>query len=156
MYRKVPKWQLSSSPNSDWLFDVSLAVMIATVRCDDFNLTARQLAVFLICYRESEPQTVRGLSQKLGISRPAVTRILDRLGECELTYRKPDPSDGRSVLVGTTPEGQHFLHMLMEAMAAAPETAKELRQAGKSTAGPAPSAGPQMRISPRVAKRRIA
>ncbi len=52
------------------------------------DLSARQLAIFLTCYLESESQTVRGLAAKLSISKPAVTRALDRLMEFDLVRRR--------------------------------------------------------------------
>jgi DNA-binding MarR family transcriptional regulator len=82
------------------------------VRREGPDLTARQLATFLICYLESEAQTVRGLAAKLNISKPAVTRALDRLVEFDLVRRKDDPLDRRSILVQRTQTGLGFLREL--------------------------------------------
>ena len=71
--------------------------------------SARQLGVFLTCYLETEAQTVRGLAAKLGVSKPAITRALDRLSEFDLVRRKTDPLDRRSVLVQRTATGMAFL-----------------------------------------------
>ncbi len=65
--------------------------------------------VFLTCYLETEAQTVRGLAAKLGVSKPAITRPLDRLSEFDLVRRKTDPLDRRSVLVQRTATGMAFL-----------------------------------------------
>jgi hypothetical protein len=43
------------------------------------DLTASQLAVFLICYLEERAQTFRGLSGQLNVSKPAIVRALDWL-----------------------------------------------------------------------------
>ena len=67
------------------------------------------MCFFLTCYLDTEAQTVRGLSAALNISKPAVTRALDRLADFELVRRKSDPSDGRSILVQRTPAGSAFM-----------------------------------------------
>jgi DNA-binding MarR family transcriptional regulator len=73
--------------------------VVALVRREGPDLSARQLGVFLTCYLEEEAQTVRGLAAKLHVSKPAITRALDRLSEFDLVRRKTDPLDRRSVLV---------------------------------------------------------
>src|SRR3954462_14302573 len=92
--------------------DVLRQTIVALVRRDGPDLTARQLSVFLICYLEDEAQTVRGLAAKLNVSKPAITRALDRLAEFDLVRRKTDPQDRRSVLVQPTTTGSAFLREL--------------------------------------------
>lgn len=82
------------------------------VRREGPDLTARQLATFMICYLENEAQTVRGLAAKLNVSKPAVTRALDRLVQFDLVRRKDDPLDRRSILVQRTQTGLGFLREL--------------------------------------------
>ena len=79
--------------------DVFRQTVVALVRRDGLDLSARQLGVFLTCYVEGEAQTVRGLAAKLSVSTPAISRALDRLSEFDLVRRKRDPLDRRSVLV---------------------------------------------------------
>jgi DNA-binding MarR family transcriptional regulator len=79
------------------------------VRSDARDLTARQLATFLICYLTTEEQTIRGLAAKLNVSKPAITGAVDRLVDSKLVTRKPDPRDKRSVLIGKTEPGARFL-----------------------------------------------
>ena len=55
---------------------------------------------------------MRGLAAKLNISKPAVTRALDRLVEFDLVRRKDDPLDRRSILVQRTQTGLGFLREL--------------------------------------------
>ncbi len=86
--------------------------IVELVRRDGPDLSARQLGVFLTCYLEAEAQTVRGLAARLGVSKPAITRALDRLTEFDLVKRKTDPLDRRSVLVQRTPAGMAFLREL--------------------------------------------
>ncbi len=86
--------------------------IIGLVRREGPDLTARQLAIFLICYLESEAQTVRGLAAKLSVQKPVVSRALDRLAEFNLVRRDDDPLDRRSILVRRTPVGLHLLRQL--------------------------------------------
>src|SRR5580692_10463750 len=92
--------------------DVLRQTIIALVRRDGPDLSARQLGVLLTSYLENEAQTVRGLAAKLNVSKPAITRALDRLSEFDLVRRKTDPLDRRSVLVQRTPPGMAFLREL--------------------------------------------
>ena len=97
--------------------DVLRQTIVALVRRDGPDLTARQLGVFLTCYLEGEAQTVRGLAAKLNVSKPAITRALDRLAEFDLVRRKQDPLDRRSVLVQRTVTGAGFLRDLKKIVA---------------------------------------
>jgi DNA-binding MarR family transcriptional regulator len=99
---------------------------VAMVRRDGPDLSARQLAVFLTCYLESEAQTVRGLAAKLNVSKPAITRALDRLSEFDLVRRKTDPLDRRSVLVQRTMVGAGFLRDLKRILADAGKEAEKV------------------------------
>lgn len=45
------------------------------------------------------PQSVGSLAEALGVSRPAVTQLVDRLVSYGMVERRPDPEDGRVVLV---------------------------------------------------------
>ena len=89
------------------------------VRRDAPDLSARQMALLLIVYMTDAPHTVRGLSDSLSISKPAVTRALDRLGKLELLRRKTDENDRRSVLVQRTVKGSIFLREYGEIIATA-------------------------------------
>lgn len=83
--------------------------IVGTVRRDGPDLSARQFGVFLITYLEDGPHTVRGLAARLEVSKPAITRSLDRLAELGLAKRAPDLRDRRSVLVTRTRRGNDFL-----------------------------------------------
>ena len=73
------------------------------------DLTTRQFALFLEVYLEPQPHTVRGLAKTLNMSKPAVTRAVDRLEKLEFVRRKVDESDKRSVLVQRSVKGSVFL-----------------------------------------------
>ncbi|MUG34701.1 MarR family transcriptional regulator [Commensalibacter sp. ESL0382] len=104
-------------------FEQQIVILQNTIttmlRQDKPDLSARQLAVFLICYLNETVQTVRGLAAALRVSKPAITRALDRLEELNLLGRKTDPMDRRSVLVQRTEEGYEYLQNIQSIMSEA-------------------------------------
>ncbi len=82
---------------------------VASVRGDAPDLSARQMALMLSVYLGEAPHTVRGLALALKISKPAVSRALDRLGELGYIRRQRDDLDRRNVLVQKTASGAGFL-----------------------------------------------
>lgn len=98
--------------STDHLLDVLRDTIVAMVRRDGPDLTARQLSVFLTTYLQDRDHTVRGLAAELNVSKPAITRALDRLESAGLTRRKMDPRDRRSVLVQQTVKGAALLREL--------------------------------------------
>lgn len=110
---------MANSPSTDHLVGVLRDTVVALVRRDGPDLSARQLGVFLTCYLQDGAHTVRGLALALDVSKPAITRALDRLGELDLARRKVDPQDRRSVLVQRTLKGAAFLRDLRSIMAEA-------------------------------------
>ncbi len=80
------------------------------------DLTTRQMAILLTVYLTPPPHTVRGLAKSLNISKPAVTRALDRLGRLELARRKRDEDDRRNVLVQRTVKGSVYLSEFADAI----------------------------------------
>ncbi len=112
--------------------DILRDTIVALVRRDGPDLSARQLGVFLTCYLQDREHTVRGLATDLNVSKPAITRALDRLGELDLAQRKLDPSDRRSVLVQRTLKGKAFLRDLRGIMVEA--TAGATKPTAKSNA----------------------
>jgi DNA-binding MarR family transcriptional regulator len=75
------------------------------VRGETRDLTTRQMAVLLAVYLDPPPHTVRGLAEKLAVTKPVITRALDTLGEAGLVTRRRDEADRRNVLVFRTVEG---------------------------------------------------
>ncbi len=104
------------NPVSDAQVGLLRDTIVSLVRRDGADLSARQLGVFLTCYLKEGAHTVRGLAADLNVSKPAITRALDRLGELDLARRKVDPLDRRSVLVQRTPRGSAFLRDLRSIM----------------------------------------
>ncbi|ABQ29643.1 MULTISPECIES: MarR family transcriptional regulator [Acidiphilium] len=102
--------------NSEELVGVLRDTIVALVRREGVDLSARQLGVFLTCYLNDDAHTVRGLASELNVSKPAITRALDRLSDLDLARRKVDPSDRRSVLVQRTTKGSAFLREIRSVM----------------------------------------
>jgi len=135
---------MAQHSNPDQLVGILRDTVVALVRRDGPDLSARQLGVFLTVYLTDGPHTVRGLAAELNVSKPAITRALDRLGELDLARRKVDPLDRRSVIVQRTLKGTAFLRDMRQIMTAAEgearerppgepanvETAREARKAG--------------------------
>lgn len=110
---------MSSISSTDQYVGMLKDTIVALVRRDGPDLSSRQLGVLLTCYLNDGPQTVRGLAAELNVSKPAITRALDRLGELDLARRKVDPADRRSVIVQRTLKGQSFLRDLRGIMSEA-------------------------------------
>ena len=90
------------------------ATLLTLVRRDGRDLTVRQLATFMTVYRDAQLHSVSSMAELLNVSRPAVTRIVDRLAEFELVERQDDPYDRRRVLIRRTARGGEFLQDLEE------------------------------------------
>jgi DNA-binding MarR family transcriptional regulator len=107
------------NPVSEARLGVLRNTIVALVRRDGVDLSSRQLGVFLVCYLNEGGHTVRGLAAHLNVSKPAITRALDRLGAFDLARRKTDPMDRRSVLVQRTAKGSALLRGIRRIMAEA-------------------------------------
>jgi DNA-binding MarR family transcriptional regulator len=99
--------------------DLWRRAIVSSVRLDAPDLTARQMALLLTVYLTPPPHTVRGLSITLKVSKPAITRAIDRLSDMELVRRKTDEEDRRSVLIQRTVRGSVFLREYGELIVAA-------------------------------------
>jgi DNA-binding MarR family transcriptional regulator len=97
---------------ADDLLNILSAVMIGLVADDSPDLTMRGLSILLMTRTLPGPHTVRGFAERLGTSKPAITRTADRLEQLGLVQRVDDPADGRSVLVRATKAGAaHVTHV---------------------------------------------
>ena len=86
------------------------------------------MALLLTVYLTPPPHTVRGLAETLKVSKPAITRALDRLSELDMVRRKIDENDRRSVLIQRTVRGSVFLREYGEIIC---ESARNLEQENK-------------------------
>ena len=83
--------------------------IVASVRADAPDLSARQMTLLLTVYLTPQPHTVRGLAKLMNVSKPAITRAVNRLVELQLVRRNTDENDRRSVLIERTVSGSVFL-----------------------------------------------
>jgi DNA-binding MarR family transcriptional regulator len=125
---------MANNSSVDQLVGILRDTVVALVRRDGPDLSARQLGVFLTCYLQEGAHTVRGLAAELNVSKPAITRALDRLGELDLARRKVDPLDRRSVLVQRTLKGAAFLRDMRGIMAEAGAPARKTAAAHTESA----------------------
>jgi DNA-binding MarR family transcriptional regulator len=96
-------------PHKLQALDLWRNVLVSSVKQAGPDLSSRQLALLLTVYLTSPPHTVRGLAGTLSISKPAISRALDRLGRLGFVRRKRDDADRRNVLVQRTVKGSVFL-----------------------------------------------
>lgn len=83
--------------------------LIDYVRSGEPDLTNRQMALLLVVYLSPGPHTVRGLARVLNVSKPVVTRALNRLGALGYLRRQRDDTDKRNIFIARTSEGAEFL-----------------------------------------------
>jgi DNA-binding MarR family transcriptional regulator len=103
--------------------DLWRGAIVESVRRDGPDLSARQMALLLTVYLTPPAHTVRGLALTLNVSKPAITRALDRLSELGLIKRKVDETDRRSVLVQRTVKGSVYLREFGDLIVTAAATA---------------------------------
>lgn len=90
----------------------------------DSDLSARQTAILLNVYLTPEPHTVRALAAELNISKPAVSRAIDKLSVLGLIRRQTDENDRRSVNLFRTVDGARYVSMLGDVIAQKAQTVK--------------------------------
>ena len=95
---------MANFPLSTWM-----KTLVDYVRSGHPDLTNRQMALLLLVHLTNGPHTVRGLARGLGVSKPVVTRALNRLGALGYLRRQRDDSDRRNIFVLLTNEGAKFL-----------------------------------------------
>ncbi len=110
--------------------DIWRRTMVNSVRLDAPDLSARQMALLLSVYLSKPPHTVRGLAKLLDVSKPAITRAVNRLSELGLVRRQTDEADRRSVLIHRTVKGSVFLREFGELITAAVNREDEADSSG--------------------------
>lgn len=88
----------------DWM-----NTLLDYVRSGQPDLTNRQMALLMVVYQTPGPHTVRGLACGLNVSKPVITRALNRLGALGYLARQRDEQDRRNVFVAQTQAGADFL-----------------------------------------------
>jgi DNA-binding MarR family transcriptional regulator len=89
---------------TDWM-----QTLIEYVQSGHPDLTNRQMALLMLVYQKQGPHTVRGLARDRHVSKPVVTRALNRLGSLGYLARERDEHDRRNVFVAKTEAGAEFL-----------------------------------------------
>lgn len=108
---------MAGNPAASPLLEILRDTVVDLVRRDTSDLTSRQFAVLLVCYLDRDStNTVRGLSAKLNVAKPAITQAIDRLEQEQWAVRKQEPRDRRSILVGQTSQGAVFMKDLSRVM----------------------------------------
>ncbi len=91
---------------------------LALVRdSDEADLSARQSAVLLTVYLTTPPHSVRRVAEELNISKPAVTRAVDRLSALGFVARKTGADDRRNVYLERTEKGAAYVRALGDIIA---------------------------------------
>ena len=83
--------------------------LAASVRADAPDLSTRQMSILLRVYTVQSSHTVRELSEVLNISKPAISRAVDRLEKLGYVRRRRNEYDRRSVRVEGTAKGNIFI-----------------------------------------------
>ena len=77
----------------DQILSPWMQTLIDYVRSGRPDLTNRQMALLMLVYITPGPHTVRGIAKKLSVSKPVVTRALNRLGSLGYLRRERDQAD---------------------------------------------------------------
>lgn len=99
-----------------------MQTLTSYVRSGKPDLTNRQMALLLVVYLKPGPHTVRGLARVLGVSKPVITRALNKLGALGYLRRQRDDADRRNIFVAKTSEGASFLDGFSDLIAKKGET----------------------------------
>jgi len=98
-----------SASNTQEALKLWQRVITRSLRELPYDLSQRQIAVLLTVYMAPAPHTVRNLSERLNVSKPAVCRAIDALSALDLIRRKKDEEDRRNVFIQRTVNGSVFL-----------------------------------------------
>jgi len=86
-----------------------MRTLVDYVRSGKPDLTNRQMALMMTVYIGSGPHTVRGLAEALHVSKPVITRALNKLSALGYLRRERDVADRRNIFITRTPKGAEFL-----------------------------------------------
>jgi len=84
------------------------AVLMKRFAAEDIwmDVSMREYGVLYTLSKGPEPVRLCDLNRHVLLSQPALSRLMDRLAERGLVERRPDPADGRSVLLSLTEAGR--------------------------------------------------
>jgi DNA-binding MarR family transcriptional regulator len=96
--------RLGLKPLSQWM-----KTLVDYVRSGKPDLTNRQMALMMTVYIDKGPHTVRGLAEALHVSKPVITRALNKLSALGYLRRERDAADRRNIFITRTSKGAEFL-----------------------------------------------
>ncbi len=102
--------------------------LCASVRDEGPDLSARQMSILLMVFNVKQKHTVRDLALNLNISKPAISRALNRLNTLGYIRRRVDDYDRRSIHVECTEKGALYLANFAE----------DISKAGRELESPTP------------------
>lgn len=109
-----------SIPSADLLFSLNKLKeymhKMAQQQFADLSLTGPQSMVVHIILREGR-QKISYFAEKMGLSKPTVSGIIDRLEKQGLVYRQRDQADRRVVYVDVTETMRHHVDNRLKQMA---------------------------------------
>jgi DNA-binding MarR family transcriptional regulator len=110
----------------DKLFWLSVVIQRKYAQiCSDFDLTPSQAT--LICALRNEPRQMADLASALGMTKNALSQLVDRTARRELVVRTNSPHDGRVVMLSTSPSGKVLAETVYSEIAKRlPEIANDL------------------------------
>lgn len=88
--------------------------MKALQKVDGANLPVKYF-VYMKVIQDLQPVTPGGLAEALGLTKPAVTAIMQRMEGDGCIVRRRSPDDGRVMLVELTPKGEKVADAFGEA-----------------------------------------
>lgn len=91
-------------PLNQWM-----RTLVDYVRSGKPDLTNRQMALMMTVYIGAGPHTVRGLAEVLHVSKPVITRALNKLSALGYLRRERDAADRRNIFITPTTKGAEFL-----------------------------------------------
>lgn len=86
-----------------------MQTLVDYVRSGRPDLTNRQMALMMTVYIDTGPHTVRGLAEVLNVSKPVITRALNKLSALGYVRRERDAADRRNIFIARTSKGAEFL-----------------------------------------------
>lgn len=121
----------SGAGYGDKLFWLSVVIQRKYARiCAEFNLTPSQAT--LLCAVRNEPRHMADLTASLGMTKNALSQLVDRVVRLELVARAPSSQDRRVVLLSTTPAGKVLAEAVYaEIVERLPEIATDLDSADR-------------------------
>ena len=76
------------------------------------DISMKEYDVLYTLSKGRDPIRLSELNQHVLLSQPALSRLVDRLADRALVERRPDPADGRSVLLALTQAGRAVQHQI--------------------------------------------